>query len=595
MKKIIFLCALLISASSCTKNFDNLNTNPSQFASPDPESIMTGVFKATADRFQNNNTTYFWEYSHLIEPSSGQRYNTGGTDSGPWNDLYLKVLGNIRQLKNVYGTNTLYANRVAIANIWECYVYGYLVGTYGPIGYSNAGKASPVVLYDDENTVYASLLSRLKDAAAAINPTGDKPTTDIIYGGDLTKWVKFAHTLRLQLALRCQRNLPAESVAAIKEEMSNESMLMQSDADDPKLTYGTTDGSQSVYWQQFIKNEAAAIAPTQTGGPEMSDYVFTYFRSYNDPRMGAYFNKAVTAPAVVKDTLTSTSDALHYVVTYAIPYMGSPKAATLLSTWNTPGSGVPFSGLTHTVSYATLPGLTQLPINTTSGVNLLAPDRPFYFMTYAEVCFMKAEASALGYGGTQTADQYYYAGINANFAFWGLSAAAATAYEAQNGIKWNTAGHGFNYDLGFINTSIPNNNLTRIWIQEWINYFDDGCFDAWCLQRRTQNLALPPHTNSSSTLSAVYADLPDRWTYPVTAEVAVNPTGIADAVKKLGANDLSTTVLKFAAPYTHVNWNAAHQFIDDTFVEKWYGTTIQSTAAGLAAAGLKPYTLLSTY
>ena len=61
---------------------------------------------------------------------------------------------------------------------------------------------------------------------------------------------------------------------------------------------------------------------------------------------------------------------------------------------------------------------------------------------------MKAEAALNGLGGSLTADQYYYAGINANFAHWNLSNAQATAYEAQNGIKWNTAGQGFNYDSG---------------------------------------------------------------------------------------------------------------------------------------------------
>jgi hypothetical protein len=583
MKKILFFLIVMLGITSCTKKFDQLNTNPSQFVSPDPETILTGAFKVTADRSGTNNINYFWEYGHIIQPPG--RYNAG--DDGTWNNFYINILGNLRQLKNKYQGNTAYTNRVAIATIWECYTYAYLVGTYGPVAYSHAGDVTPVVLYDDENTIYVSLLDKLKQASDAISLTGDKMSTDVIFSGDLNKWKKFANSLRLRIAIRCQRNLPAESVAAIKDLMANESMLLQSDADDPKLSYGLADGSQNPYFVQYIKNAA------QNGNlPVMSDYVFTYFRSYKDPRLDAYFNKSVTPFNLPKDTLTSTADTKHHVVTYTIPHLGAPKSVVMLPSWSGILASIrPFNGATLSYNFSTLPGVNQLPITATAGINLAAADRPFYFMTYAEVCFLKAEAAALGYGGTQTADAYYYAGINANFAFWGLTAAQAATYEAQNGIKWNTAGKGFNYILGFINTSIPNDNLRRIWIQEWLNFFDDGFFDAWCLQRRTQNLSLPPHTGSNTPYPLIpnYANLPDRWPYP-TSELSVNPQGVADGTSKLGGLNYQTTTLQFAASRTYPDWNAAPALFDYSFVQKWYGNNIQD----LTAAGIK-YTETATY
>jgi hypothetical protein len=568
-KTTIYIYALLIcSAISCTKNFSTLNKNPAQFTSPDAESIFTGAVMNTTNKLESNNFNWLWEYGHLIEPG-GQRYNVG--DDGTWNTMFTTVLGNTRQLKNLYQNNPAFSNRVAIADIWECYVYAYLVGTYGPIPYSQAGvTTSPVVNYDDENTVYTSLLSRLKADAAAIKTTGDVLSPDVIFGGNLTQWIKFANSLRLRLALRVQQNLPALAASNITELMANENMLLTSDADDPKVTYALQTGSQSPYYIQYVQNTVGAGSV-----PVMSDYVFTYFRSYSDPRIDAYFVKAAT-PYNITDTLTSTADSKHYIVTYPIPHLGAPKSATVLSQWSL--TTQPFLGATYPVNYSTLPPA------------LTVANRPFYLMTYAEVCFMKAEAAALGYQGTQTADTYYYAGINANFAFWGLTTAQATTYEAQNGIKWNTAGHGFNYDLGFINTSIPNNNLSRIWIQEWLNYFDDGGFDAWTLQRRTQNLSLPPHTNPGTpNLSSQVLGLPDRWPYPNT-ETSINPVGNQSGVKELGGLDYANTELKIEPPYTAPNYLTWHAFIDYSFVEKWYGTTIQS----LTAAGVK-YTVVSTY
>ena len=573
MKKIIqVLIVLLISTTfSCTKNFTSLNTDPSRFKVATPESVLTGVYLTTVNQIETNNISYLWEYGHIVDPAG--RY-IGGNE-GTWTTMYINALGNIEQIKKLYQGNPLYTNRMAVADMWECYVFAYLVGTYGPIPYSNAFNTTLTdVEYDDENTVYTSLLSRLKADAAAINVNGDKLTTDVIFSGNLTQWIKFANTLRLRIALRVQNNLPALAATNIKDVMSNESMLPTSDADDAKLPYGTAVGSQSVYFLQLVQGTSYVGTAT----PVMSDYAFTYFRSYNDPRLGAYFLPSAT-PFKITDTLTSTTDALHHIVTYPIPYLGTPKANTLLVQWGL--TSPPFSGATIPTNYSMMQ------------TALTAATRPFYITTYAEVCFMKSEAALNGYGGAQTPDQYYYAGINANFAFWGLTAAQATAYEAQNGIKWSTAGRGFNYDLGFINTSIPAGNATKIWIQEWLNYYDDGAFDAWALQRRTQNLILPPHTNPGNNpgVNGTYADLPDRWFYPVQSEVTRNPIGYANGVKLLGApGDYVFTHLKIEPAYTPIDWTKVPAFIDYSFVDKWYGPTIQS----LTAAGI-PYTQVSTF
>ena len=576
MKKIIIYLTVLLTGFtvSCTKNFTTLNTDPSRFASAAPEAILTGAYLNTINKLESNNIAYLWEYTHLVDPSG--RYIGG--DEGTWKTMYINVLGNTAQLKKLYQGNAAYTNRVAIADIWECYVFAYLVGTYGPIPYSNAGKTdNPDVEYDDENTIYTSILSRLKADAAAINVNGDKVNPDVIFNGNLTQWIKFANSLRLRIALRVQHNLPDVAATNIKEVMSNESALLTSDADNAKFAYGTATGSQSPYYTSLV----LGTAYLGTAAPVMSDYVFTYFRSYHDPRLDAYFQKAAT-PFNITDTLTSTQSSLHYVVTYPIPHLGQPKAApsqTASINWGIPTP--PFSGATVPVNYSTLPAA------------LTAATRPFYIMTYAEVCFMKAEAALKGYGGSQSADQYYYAGINANFAFWGLTASQASAYQAQNGIKWGTAGKGFNYDLGFINTSIPADNMTKIWIQEWLNFYDDGAFDAWCLQRRTHNLILPPHTNPGNNpgTNGVYANLPDRWFYPVQSEINTNPTGYANGVKLLGSpGDYVFTPLKIEPSYTYPDWSKANAFVDYSFVEKWYGNNIED----LATAGIK-YTVLSTY
>lgn len=560
MKKIIYILSFMAIGmlSSCTKDFEEINTNPAQFLTPDAEPVFSSTVKRTADLMGNNNVDFLWEYTHIINKSG--RYN-GGNDSY-WQQTYVEVLGNLKQLRELYKNNPGYANRIQILNIWECYVYAMMVGTYGPVPYSKALEMTPSVGYDDENSIYASLLSRLKAASDAIVVTGDKFNPDILYGGDLTKWKRFANSLRLRLALTVQLNIPAAQ-ETIKEVMANETLLMSSDADNAKVIYSAAEGSESPYFIKLLKN---VTNPDQM--PKMSDYAMLYFRPYKDPRMQAYFE--AVAPAnqfVITDTLSSVADDTLRVVNYKIPYMGNAKSTFNIPTWNLPGLS-PFNGA-NVNSYSNLQS------------SILAAAHPFMLMDYAEVCFMKAEAKELGLGGAKTSEQYYLDGINANFSFWGLGNAAA-AYTAGNGIKWNTAGKGYNNFWGLVNSDIPQNNMAKIWVQRWLNYYPDGAYEAWTLQRRTNNLKLVPHTNpASAVLNNPFQEIPDRWEYPVIAER--NIEAYRQALVILGSpQDSPEKALKFAVPYVHRNWSLAQPFFDARFEQKWFGNTIQDlTAAGV--------------
>jgi hypothetical protein len=598
-KTIIYLTVLLIiTAVSCTKNFTAINTNPGAFVAAEPEAVLPGVFVNTINKFETVNLTTLWEYTHIIDPAG--RYNVPA-EGNVWTNDYVTVLGNTKQLRNLYTGNPGYTNRIAITDIWECYVYFYLVGSYGPIPYTHMGDTSPVIAYDDENTIYTSLLSRLKADAAAINTTttGDKFPTDPIYGGNMTQWIKFANSLRLRIALTVQVNLPALAATNIADVMANENTLLTSDADDPKLSYGTATGSQSPYYTNLV------LTTNYINGayPVMSETAWTWFRTYNDPRMSAYFAPSQT-PIQITDTLTSTADALHHIVTYQIPYAGQALANVLLAGWSLNATPADPSG-TYPLTAPTNAQVNMSQLQP-SIIGTSASMRPFYIMTYAEVCFMKAEAR-LNYPsvGSKTADVYYYAGINANFAMWGLTQAQANTYQQQQGIQWGTAAAGFNGSIGLYRTNLTaTDNAKRIWLQEWLNYFPDEAFEAWVLLRRTQAFVLPPHTNpgGESGLTTNYENLPDRYNYPIANEAVVNPIGYAAGVKLLSnGQDWGMTPLKFEPPYTPINWAVAHPFCDISFVQKYYPpltggpATIQSTAAGLLAAGLKPYVQTGTY
>jgi len=595
MKKyIIPLLAVAITVfGGCKKFLSEVNSDPNKFLTASPEAIMEGSIKATTDFLANDNPSRWWDLSNLVW--AGQRWDLTGDNV--W-DLYYKVLQGTTQLKQLYGSDSSFNNRVQLARIWESYTYYILVANYGPIAKSQALNPDGFnnnILYDNEDTVYRQILDTLKDAVSKINlnNTTDHLTYDVLYGhgnDQLTKWIKFANTLRLEIALTCRRNLGAYADDHIKDVMSNEANTINSESETAKLTYGNDiSTNMNPYYLKYKFNSNTLPAPV------MSEAMFLYFRSYKDPRMPVYFDSVpLRNRPLVRDTLLSNLDTFKRVVSYQIPFFGRPESSSMLPGWsNLAGTTNPLSGLSDT-SYSYLKGFGWGKFS--DGIptySLVGATRPFIILSYAQAQFLKAEAAQLGLGGSQSAESYYGQGIAANFAYWGISSQLAD-YMNRDGIKWGTKGNGFWNWLSIVKADIPQDNLAKIWMQSWFNFFPDQAFEAWTLERRTRVFDFAPMTNpGNGYLDVPYEDIPLRTPYPLD-NLKLNPIGYADALVKLGIggsqNDRYPYVpLHFVAPYTPKNWNAVVPQYNGSFAQKWYGNTIQA----LDSAKI-PYTLLAT-
>jgi hypothetical protein len=593
MTKYIIPCLLFITlCMSCAKDFDTMNVDPTQFIEATPEAAMQGAFKRLNDFMANNNTNRWWDIAHTV--NTGSRYNV--EDGGLWQVMYVNVLEPINQLKRTYGDNATYTNRIQVARIWECYAYYILVANYGPVPRSQANNRDYLanIKYDSEDSVYSYIMNTLKDAASKIdvNNTSDRLTYDAIYGngnGSLLSWKKFANTLRLKVALNCYKNLQQEAAAHITDVMSNEANTISSEAETAKQSYENLINNENPYFIKY-KRMSYTLDP-----PVLMDILFVYFRSYKDPRLDAYYDSvpAVTDRYLLRDTLTSTADDSLRVVDYRIPHFGKPKSPAKLPGWSGLVGNDPLGGA-NVRTYSRMKGYGWVSGNNQSaGAGLIAPDRPFIILSYAEAQFLKAEAAYLGLGGSKSAEQYYYEGIDANFAYWKIGNTQRDAFKERDGIKWNTQGNGFTDYVSVIKADIPADNLEKIYIQQWINYYPDQAFDIWTLQRRTRAMHFPPHTNpNNGVVPTPYIDIPLRGNYPFASQ-QINPVGYNDALSQLGAigNDLNPYIpLKFTKAYDVPDWNAIPAMYSTAYMQKWYGATIQH----LQAAGI-PYTLILTY
>jgi hypothetical protein len=189
---------------------------------------------------------------------------------------------------------------------------------------------------------------------------------------------------------------------------------------------------------------------------------------------------------------------------------------------------------------ASRPGTYLWPGVTSVGTvgSALNKKNPSYFMTYAEVAFIEAEAAERGLGG-KTAGQaagYYNAGIQASMAQRGITDASAIAtYLANPNVAYKGGVAG----------------LDQIAIQKWIALVDDGA-QAWAEWRRT----CQPSTIVAGP-AAITNYVIRRFFYPTT-EYTLNAASVAAANAQQGPDAFDTRV------WWDTNPTAAPTYVDAT-------------------------------
>lgn len=573
IKTLIVLVVGMFTFISCNETLQEINQDPNAFNTTSPENQMAGVVKNSLDIIGGDlNFQMYLNYGLYIGGVGGQfpRYFWTETNLNSWwNRLYVGVLKNTQEIIDTYGEDPEYTNRVHIAKIWKSYVYSVMVSTFGSVPLTEALGEATSVKYDSEEVVYTEILNMLKDAGDNITMDGDKLLQDVVFGGDNGKWVKFANTLRLKIALRISAGFPQLAETHVREVMANEAGLISSQGENALMSWGAIEENWSYYYRRFV------FSGTSLQYPKINHYFMLMLKTYDDPRVSAFAEPSIEKYQFV-DSLADASGSTNKVaVTYAIPYVGKPLANSVtLDDWDFQGDDNPLNGLDD----ATYSNLNEQ--------NFLQADIDFMIISLAETNFMKAEAALKGWGGSKSAEAYYYDGIDASFAQYGVGGAAA--YKEMDGVKWGTTNDGDRNFCGIVSSGISDDPMTKIVNQRWVAMFFQG-HDAWCLQKRTRILDFPPHLNPEQTLEMDYSDIPERMRYP-TNEEFTNGTAYAEAVAGLGGSDNMVSPLKMNKPYTPVAWENYPAELNFEFASEWFGPSVDD----LKAAGMTEVFLTST-
>lgn len=370
---------------SCVKSLDDYNIDQKNPVTVSAGSLFANSTKGITDVLTTPsvNTNVFRFYmqqwaatTYLDEPQYD--FETRNIPLGIWNSIYRTTLMGLQESKKVAEADPLInaevkANQIAATEILSVLGYSVLVNMFGDVPYSEALGEVNQPKYDDAKTIYTDLLSRLDGAINSIKPGaagfGD---SDLIYGGDMSAWLKFGHSLKLRLAITLA---DVDESAAKAAFTASQAGAFASNADNAAFEYLSASPNNNPI--------SGALVPPFTN---RQDYVIAAtivekMSALGDPRMDFFF----------KDKID-----------------GQYKGATQ-------GINAPFASFSHVNDKITDPAFEAL------------------LMDYSEVQFIKAEAAARGWGGD--ASTSYKSAIEASASYWGVSAGAIATYLARPDVN----------------------------------------------------------------------------------------------------------------------------------------------------------------
>ncbi len=505
----LFLVVCLVSATSCDNDLTEINQNPNGVdpSQGNPSFLLTQVMVNTA--LDVGNKGYSDPLSAFVQYTQKDSWGNNNYDweGNGWDTYY----GNLRSAKLALQRSQElgYTLHEAIAQILMAQNFVTLADYYGDVPYSNAVQADEDVIlptYDSQETVYKGAIADFVAAAASISSNMDNLETfaanqDVFFGGDAEKWMRYANSLALRYYMRLSEKDPSYAQAGVTATLAKP--LISSVDEECAMAYTGTSGS------------TAQPSNGTTGGASSFTRVkpcttFTdRLRELNDPRANIWFApvaipiKVVAAADVPGGEDDVVVDGIRYINEETLADNGLKiydkntwKADRLagLSLIDTSSVyvGIPVS---YQGSEPYTYNLNPNPVQGGGNVHVSLMNDQFReasgeflkarIMSYAEVCFLKAEAALRGWGSD--AQGNYNKGIQASMETWGIGNEYAD-YIDNAGVAYD-------------------GTLAQIMEQKWIANFATAS-EAYLDWRRT---GLPDLQTGPFALSTV---IPVRFQYP---------------------------------------------------------------------------------
>ena len=216
INRILSVLLLIVIITGCDKlsDFGDTNLNPAATNDPITSALLTNVLAGldgyTTSTRDGAYCQFFTETQYTdLELYSLPQISSTGAYSGDLYDLENIVINNTDDAtKETAALNGVNENQIAVARILQSYIFWKHTDRWGDLPYSDALTGDPEVTFDTQQVIYEGMLSTLADAVDMIVAGGGALKGDILFNGDMTKWKKFANSMRALMALRLSNRYP---------------------------------------------------------------------------------------------------------------------------------------------------------------------------------------------------------------------------------------------------------------------------------------------------------------------------------------------------------------------------------------------------
>ncbi len=211
MKRIIIVSfVLLVFSISCTENFEDFNTDKKNPSQVEGEFLFTQGQKELVDQISSTNVNLniwklwaqYWTETTYTDEENYDIINRTIADNA-FNIYYTNSLMAFDEARRLIDEDELgpdeteaqKSNKLLVIDLMEVYAYHNLVNIFGDIPYTSAMEIENITpQYDDAATIYSDLISRINSAISNLDPAaGSFKDADVVYNGDISKWLKFAN------------------------------------------------------------------------------------------------------------------------------------------------------------------------------------------------------------------------------------------------------------------------------------------------------------------------------------------------------------------------------------------------------------------
>ncbi|WP_153797874.1 SusD/RagB family nutrient-binding outer membrane lipoprotein [Foetidibacter luteolus] len=399
MKHFKILFPILVLAA-CTKDISSYNEQTKKPANVPAATLFSNAVRNISDGLANasvNVNVFRFTVKHwamaTYQDEAQYDFTVRAIPDAWWARMYRDVLNDLDESSRlIEASSTLdedvKANQLAQSDLMQVFTYSILVNTFGNVPYSQALDNSILFpTYDDAAAIYSDLLARVTSDISRLNPSaaGFSSTQDLVCQGNINKWIAFANSLKIRLAMTIADVDNSAAKAAVESSAGN--------------AISSADENAMITYLDASPNTNPLYADIVLGG--RNDYLaaedlMNQLINKTDPRKTKYFgpnNDGGYAGGVVGKVNTASE---------------MSKPSSIVS----------------------------------------AANAPYLFLDYSETEFYLAEAIERGYNVGGTAASHYANAIKASIRYWGGTEDEANSYLARTDVNYATATGNWKQKIG---------------------------------------------------------------------------------------------------------------------------------------------------